>query len=85
MAETIVESDSSFFESGEDGVHRLINHTGKPCIYRDMRSYIGRDVCQYPDSDKIIMVPNGGTFRRNEQHPYFDGETDEDREWNELK
>lgn len=79
------EGDIMFFEAGESGAHQLYNHTEDPCIYLDLRSYIGHDICEYPDSDKIILVPDGETFRRSEQYPYFDGETEPDRVWNDLK
>jgi len=79
------EGDILFFEAGESGAHQLYNHTENPCTYLDLRSYIGHDVCEYPDSDKIILVPNGESFRRNEQHPYFDGENGIDRIWKQLR
>ena len=60
-------------------------NTDEPCTYLDMRSYIGHDVCEYPDSDKVILMPGGETFCRSEQHPYFDGETDTDKIWEELQ
>lgn len=82
--ETVAEGDILFFEAGESGAHQLRNHTDEPCTYLDMRSYIGHDVCEYPDSDKIILVPGGETFHRSEQHPYFDGETDTDKIWEKL-
>ena len=78
--ETVAEGDLLFFETGESGAHQLYNHTGEPCTYLDMRSYIGHDVCEY----KIILVPGGETFRRSEQHLYFEGETDPDRIWEKL-
>ena len=83
--ETVHEGDILFFEAGESGAHQLHNHTEEPCTYLDMRSYIGHDVCEYPDSDKIILVPAGETFRRSEQHPYFEGETEVDKVWADLK
>lgn len=83
--ETVEEGDMIFFEAGENGAHQLYNHTDEPCIYLDLRSYIGHDVCEYPDSDKIIIVPGGETFRRSEQYPYFDGETDVEHIWEKLK
>ena len=82
--ETVAEGDLLFFETGESGAHQLYNHTGEPCTYLDMRSYIGHDICEYPDSDKIILVPGGETFRRSEQHSYFEGETDPDGIWEKL-
>lgn len=83
--EVVNEGDMLFFEVGENGAHQLYNHTDTPCTYLDIRTYIGHDICEYPDSDKIIIVPNGKTFRRNEQHPYFDGETEVDKIWEDLK
>ena len=83
--ETVHEGDILFFEAGESGAHQLHNHTEEPCTYLDMRSYIGHDVCEYPDSDKIILVPAGETFRRSEQHHYFEGETEVDKVWADLK
>lgn len=83
--ETVYEGDIMFFEAGEAGAHQLYNHTDNPCTYLDLRSYIGHDVCEYPDSDKIIIVPNGETFRRSDQYPYFDGETDINKIWNDLR
>ena len=83
--EEVYEGDIMFFETGEAGAHQLYNHTDEPCTYLDLRSYIGHDICEYPDSDKIIIVPNGETFRRSEQYPYFDGETEIDKVWNYLR
>jgi hypothetical protein len=42
-------------------------------------------VCEYPDSDKLILIPNGETFRRSEQCAYFDGETNIAEIWHGLK
>ncbi|MDE6070478.1 MAG: cupin domain-containing protein [Alistipes sp.] len=83
--DVVDEGDILFFEAGESGAHQLYNHTDAPCTYLDMRSYIGHDVCEYPDSDKIILVPGGETFRRSEQYPYFDGETEVDELWADLR
>lgn len=83
--EVVEEGDMIFFEAGELGAHQLYNHTDEPCTYLDMRSYIGHDVCEYPDSDKIIIVPKGETFRRSEQYAYFDGETGVDTIWDKLR
>jgi len=80
----VQEGDMIFFESGEKGAHQLFNHTDSECIFLDMRSYIGHDVCEYPDSDKIIIVPDGETFHRSEQYPYFDGESEVDEIWKSL-
>lgn len=83
--EVVNDGDILFFEAGENGAHQLYNHSESPCTYLDMRSYIGHDVCEYPDSDKIILVPNGETFSRSEQHSYFDGETEIDKIWEKIR
>ena len=77
--------DIIFFEAGELGAHQLYNHTDEPCTYLDLRTYIGHDICEYPDSDKIIIVPGGETFRYNEQCAYFDGEEQIDIIWKKLQ
>ena len=83
--DVVSEGDIIFFEAGESGAHQLYNHADTPCTYLDLRSSIGHDVCEYPDSDKIIIVPNGETFIRSDRHEYFEGETDIDHIWEELK
>ena len=83
--ETIHSGDIIFFESGETGAHQLYNHTDEPCTFLDIRTYIGHDICEYPDSNKIIIVPNGETFKRDEQHGYFEGEENIHNIWKQLK
>ena len=82
--ETVHSGDIIFFESGETGAHQLYNHTDQPCIFLDIRTYIGHDICEYPDSNKIIIVPNGETFKCDEQHSYFEGEENIRDIWNKL-
>lgn len=76
--------DLIFFESGASGAHQIYNHADEPCTYLDMRSYMGYDVCEYPDSDKIIIVPEAEIFRKGEQVPYFEGETNIKAVWAKL-
>lgn len=83
--EIVNEGDILFFEAGDSGAHQLYNHSERPCTYLDMRSYIGHDVCEYPDSDKVILVPGGETFSRSGQHSYFEGETGIERVWEQLR
>ena len=83
--ETVHSGDIIFFESGETGAHQLYNHTDEPCTFLDIRTYIGHDICEYPDSNKIIVVPNGETFKRDEQHGYFEGEENIRDIWKQWK
>ncbi|MBQ8521684.1 MAG: cupin domain-containing protein [Bacteroides sp.] len=83
--EEVESGDLIFFEKGPDGAHQLYNHTAEPCTYLDIRTYIGHDVCEYPDSDKIYVVPGGEILRKSDTLPYFDGEEHVDEQWEKLK
>lgn len=77
--------DLIFFEKGETGAHQLYNHTQKPCIYLDIRTFIGHDICEYPDSDKIYIIPTSEIFQKESTVEYFDGEENILEKWDELK
>lgn len=77
--------DLMFFEMGATGAHQLYNHTDEPCVFLDVRSYIGYDVCEYPDSDKILLAPSMETFDRSAIKEYFEGEEGVGDKWSQLK
>jgi uncharacterized cupin superfamily protein len=77
--------DLIFFEKGETGAHQLYNHTTEPCVYIDVRTYIGYDVVEYPDSDKILIAPSFEIFNKGSQASYFDGETKIKDKWKEIE
>jgi uncharacterized cupin superfamily protein len=85
----IVESgDLIFFEKGETGAHQLYNHTAEPCVYLDISVFIGYDVCEYPDSNKIFLNPSLNTseiFDRNARLDYFAGEENVRDKWKEVE
>lgn len=72
--ETVESGDVIFFEMGESGAHQLFNHATEPCVYLDVRTFIGFDVCEYPDSNKIFIAPTFEIFGKDSQLKYFDGE-----------
>lgn len=76
--------DLMFFEMGEKGAHQLFNHTTEPCVFLDIRSYIGYDVCEYPDSNKILLAPSFEIFDKDAQPDYFEGEKNIQEKWTEL-
>ncbi|MDR1675871.1 MAG: cupin domain-containing protein, partial [Tannerella sp.] len=47
--EVVESGDLIFFEMGASGAHQLYNHTDEPCTYLDIRTFMGYDVCEYPD------------------------------------
>jgi uncharacterized cupin superfamily protein len=83
--ELVSGGDLIFFEMGESGAHQFYNHTDEPCIYLDIRTYLGYDVCEYPDSDKILIAPTFEIFKKNSQSLYFEGEKDIVDKWDSLK
>ena len=82
--EVVNPGDLIFFEKGETGAHQLFNHTNEICVYLDIRTFIGFDVCEYPDSDKILLSPSLEIFNKNSQAKYFDGEENIRDKWKQI-
>ena len=83
--ELVESGDIVFFEMGEKGAHQFHNEGTEPCIYLDVRSFIGYDVCEYPDSDKILLAPSFEIFRKDDKTVYFEGEKNIREKWSKLK
>lgn len=83
--ETVGEGDIIFFETGETGAHQLYNHSDGPCIYLDIRTFDGCDVAEYPDSDRVMIIPSKEQFRKDSRTGYFDGEERPAEIWEKLK
>lgn len=83
--EIVEAGDLLFFEMGETGAHQLYNHTTETCTYLDVRTYIGHDVCEYPDSNKILIVPSFEILDRGAQLKYFDGEENVRDIWKHIE
>jgi uncharacterized cupin superfamily protein len=83
--EIVEAGDLIFFEKGETGAHQLYNHTATPCVYLDIRTFIGHDVCEYPDSNKIFLVPSYEIFDKDAQLDYFAGEENIREKWKEIE
>jgi len=77
--------DLMFFEVGETGAHQLFNHTTEPCVYLDIRTYIGYDVAEYPDSNKIFIAPSREIYNKETIVNYFEGERSIKEKWEQLK
>lgn len=71
----VTQNDLIFFEEGSNGAHQLYNHSNKPCVYLDLRTPISQDVCEYPDSGKIAVLPfKGEVFEVSSKADYYKGE-----------
>lgn len=83
--EIITNGDIVFFEMGETGAHQFFNHGEEPCIYLDVRTFIGFDICEYPDSGKILIAPSFEIFNKESTLDYFEGEKNILEKWNKIK
>ena len=77
--------DLAFFETGDRGAHQLYNHTTEPCFYLDIRTFLNLDVCDYPDSNRVLIAPSMERFRKGETTPLFDGEENVEEIWEKLR
>ena len=82
--DVITKGDIVFFEMGETGAHQFYNHVSEPCTYLDIRTLIGVDVCEYPDSGKINIIPSIEIFKKDSKVEYFRGEENVREKWEEL-
>jgi len=73
--------DVIFFEKGASGAHQLYNHGESPCVYLDVRTTIGIDVCEYPDSGKINILPDLEIFESSAKVNYYKGEENVKAKW----
>lgn len=83
--EIVKSGDLLFFEKGESGAHQLYNHTQEPCLFLDIRTYLGFDVCEYPDSDKLLIAPSMEVFSNETSVDYFKGEENITEKWKSLE
>lgn len=77
----VSEGDIVFFEMGSGGAHQLYNHTDKPSRYLDIRTDLGLDVCDYPDSGKINILPYREIYKSDTRVEYTHGEENISEIW----
>ncbi|MBU3113057.1 cupin domain-containing protein [Clostridium lacusfryxellense] len=75
------EGDIVFFEIGPKGAHQLYNNNELPCRFLDMSTDMGLDVCEYPDSGKINILPYEEVYQNNEKVDYYKGEENVKEKW----
>jgi uncharacterized cupin superfamily protein len=83
--EIVNSGDLIFFEMGETGAHQVYNHTTETCVYLDIRTSIGYDVCEYPDSNKLLIAPSFEIFNKDSKLKYFEGEENIRDKWKQIK
>lgn len=77
----VKQGDIIFFEKGPESAHQLHNHTDEPCKYLDICTNMGMDVCDYPDSGKVNIIPYGEIYKKDDAVGYFDGEENVKDKW----
>ncbi len=77
------EGDLVFFEMEASGAHQMYNHTDSPCLYLDIRTTVGIDVCEYPDSNKVNILPYMEVYEKASRADYYRGEEDVESRWPE--
>ncbi|MBI4613264.1 MAG: cupin domain-containing protein [Planctomycetes bacterium] len=76
--------DLVFFRTGPEGSHQFYNHGDEPFRYFALSNIAETDVCEYPDSGKILLRGAGrAMFRRADAVEYMDGERDPKAHWPE--
>ena len=73
------------FLRSERPAHQFFNHTSEPCVYLDVRTFLDVDVCEYPDSGKILIAPTFDVFSKEPRLGLFDGEEQVTEKWKELE
>jgi uncharacterized cupin superfamily protein len=79
--QTIKKGDIIFFEEGPTGTHQLYNHNDDHLLYIDIRTKANIDVCDYPDSGKINILPAMDIFEKESKVPYYSGEENIKNKW----
>ena len=79
----VTAGDLVFFEQGDTGAHQLYNHSDAPCVYLDIRTTVGIDVCEYPDSGKMAILPTLEVFESGSRVNYYQGEEKVMAKWPE--
>lgn len=77
----ISEGDVVFFEMGPEGAHQLYNHSDQPCCFLDIRTAAEVDVCEYPDSSKINILPYHEVFCADDKVDYYKDEDKVSEKW----
>ena len=77
--------DIALFEKGESGAHQIFNPYQELLVYLDVRSLNRLDVCEYPDTGKVNILPQKDIFMRGESREYFEGEEAVQEVWKKLE
>jgi uncharacterized cupin superfamily protein len=74
----------ALFEKGESGAHQIFNPNPEPLVYLDLRTLNKIDVCEYPDTGKVKILPQQEIFYKGDTVDYFKGEQNIKEIWTKL-
>ncbi|MBU3191843.1 GNAT family N-acetyltransferase [Clostridium bowmanii] len=77
----LIKGDIVFFEIGPEGAHQLYNHTESSCTFLDLGTHDGLDICEYPDSGKINILPYQEVYQSDQKVDYYKGEDKVSENW----
>ena len=80
----ITSGDIIIFENGKTGAHQVYNDSEESLVYLDLRTIHSIDVCEYPDSGKVNILPFKEIYYKGKQADYFDGEDQILKVWSNL-
>lgn len=79
------EGDLILCPTGPEGVHQFYNPGPDPFRMLALSNQDPMEVCEYPDSDKMLVFAGRKIFRRSEVKDYLDGEEDPSAHWPEER
>ena len=68
------EGDFIAFPTGPVGTHKFVNEGDAPVTLLILGVTTPHDVCEYPDSNKVLSIAVQEIYRKGESLNYFDGE-----------
>jgi uncharacterized cupin superfamily protein len=77
----VSKGDLIFFESGPEGAHQFYNHTDQTFIFFALSTRDELDVCEYPDSKKVLVKKIRTLFQSGTKVDYWEGEKDPAQFW----
>jgi uncharacterized cupin superfamily protein len=77
----VSEGDLIFFPPSPEGAHQFYNHTNEPFEFFALSTKDEFEVCEYPDSGKIMVGKLRKVFQAGAEVDYFKDEKDPSKYW----
>jgi uncharacterized cupin superfamily protein len=77
----IVEGDLIFFSADAQGAHQMYNHSDEPFKFFALSTNDPLDLCEYPDSKKVLVRRLRKIYQAGTEVDYFKDELDPSPQW----